>query len=492
MVNVALSSFLIAIPEIYLCCVALLFLFLIFILNKLNNIQQAFIVNKFYYVTATVFLLALFLLYAVGNTYVSTFSGLFIISPTIYVVKVLLIIIFAVYLLLVKNYNKQTAIADKLEYLTMVVFLLASSMLLVSSNDLLSMYVTLEATTISMYVLIFINHKKAGTLQAGFKYFLSSAVGTAFLLFGVSYLYGFTGSTNFNAIATALQQNSNNLIVVIALVTLFVGFGFKLSLAPFHMWTADVYKGVDFPTVMLLSIVSKVSALFVFLRILWIALQPVYVSWLPILQLVIVATALIGYLIMLSQTNLKRFLAYSSIANMSYMLLGFLAINTNNVQALIIYIITYTIAVFGFIGVVLMLKDTSNNNKPIQNLQDLNGLNKTNPYLAFALSVFALSMAGLPVTAGFFGKLVVLIQAFNSGFIVVATIVTLITLIAMYYYFKIIAVMYFKPSKNVLVYNFRQNQTNSIVIALCVIITLGFVFVINFITNILQSIITII
>ena len=455
MINIGSSNFIIAIPEIYLSLVAILILLVGLFAKSQDHVAKVLLFNKLSSLNIVAILLSLILVYAIGDIYVETFNSLYIISPIIYLFKLIIIFFVLIIAILSRVYLIDKGI-NQFEYIVLMLFFLVGNLLMVSANDFISFYVTLELTTICTYVLMFMNKKDVSSSQAGIKYFLLGALGTAFLLYGISLVYGYTGLTSFSEIKNYITIDSKNWVLLIGLVMILVGIGFKLSLAPFHMWTPDVYRGVNKFVLLMLSVVSKFSVLFIFIRILWEPFANIISQWEQIIIILVIISALVGFIVAIYQTNIKSFVAYSSIANMSYMLMITLSPSVLSVKNLIIYALSYGIALVGFIGTIMMFK---RDNKPIEDIYDLKGLYKDYPYLAFILSTFLISMAGLPITAGFFGKISVLYAVFLSKYYLLGALVALLSVIMMYFYLKVIKIIYFDSYEDVKV-DFYASKNN--------------------------------
>ncbi len=486
MINISFSNFLIAMPEIYLVFMAFILIFFSFFQSRQDDSAKIIFFNNFFYLTLLILLLALALVCTTGNTYVSSFNSLFIISPIIYSFKIIIIVLAILLILIIKPTLIDIGLGYNCEYLVVYLFAITANLLLLSSNDFMSVYVSIEALSIATYILIFMYKDQQDNLEAGIKYFLLSALGTGFMLYGISFIYGFSGSTNFIEIKKALMVQSNNWLVVLSVVGIIVGFGFKLSLAPFHMWTSDVYKGVYTPITLFLAVITKVAIMILFIRILWEPFFGIYKYWYNIVYFLILASAVVGYIIAITQSNLKRFLAYSSIANMSYVLLASLNISSNSINHIIIYFITYMLALIGFIAVIMLIKK---NNQYVEDVADLNGLHKKYPYLAFAITIFSLSLAGIPITAGFFGKFLILYSAFASNTYLLPIVILLLTVVIMYYYFNIIKAVYInKYTVDNLSYAVKNNIGVLTLIGLLIFIILTFVVWLNPLNTLLDTI----
>ncbi len=487
MINIGSSNFIIAMPEIYLSLVAILILLVGLFSKSKNSEDKILLFNKLSFLNIIVILFSLVLVYSIGDIYVKTFNNLYIVSPIIYIFKLIIIFFVLIIAILSRVYLIDKGI-NQFEYIFVLLLFLVGNLLMISSNDFIAFYVTLELTTVCTYVLMFINKKDVSSSQAGIKYFLLGALGTAFLLYGISLIYGYTGLTNFAEIRSYLIPDSKNWVLLIGLIMMLVGIGFKLSLVPFHMWTPDVYKGVNKFVLLLLSVVSKFSLMFIFIRILWEPFISIIDQWEQIIILLIILSSLLGFIVSIYQINIKTFVAYSSIANISYMLMVVLNPSILSVKSLVIFSLSYGIALIGFVGTIMMFK---RNNKQVEDIYDLKGLYKDYPYISFILSTFLISMAGLPITAGFFGKISVLYSVFLNGYYLLGTLVALLSVIMMYFYLKVIKIIYFDSYEDVKLefYASKKNFVALATIGCLFVITILFVFLLIPLSKILDELV---
>lgn len=329
------------------------------------------------------------------------------------------------------------------EFLALILFSTLGMMVMISANDLLVLYVGLELMSLALYVLASFERDTTKTTEAGLKYFVLGALASGMLLFGASLIYGFTGTTNFTALHTLLaEQKTLSPALTLGIVLLMIGLCFKISAAPFHMWTPDVYEGAPTPVTAFFSTAPKVAALAIFLRILIEALGSASKELQPILISIAVLTMLVGAFGALRQTNIKRLLAYSSIGHVGFMLIGFAAGGSEGVQSVLIYATLYIFMSAGAFACVLMMQ---RHGEYVETIESLSGISHKRPVLALALSAMMFSMAGIPPFAGFFGKFYVVLAAINANLIGLAVIGVLISVISCYYYLKVVKVMYFDP-----------------------------------------------
>ncbi len=327
------------------------------------------------------------------------------------------------------------------EYYVLTIFAGLGMMMMVSASSMLSLYVALELQSLSIYVLAAIRRDHAASSEAGLKYFVLGALASGMLLFGISLLYGFTGSLDFTAIAAAMKNaGSHTMPMIVGLVFILSGIAFKLSAVPFHMWTPDVYEGAPTPVTALMAIVPKVAAIAMLIRVLYQPFGAIASEWQQIVWFLAAASMLWSAFAALAQTNIKRLMAYSSIGNVGYALLGVAAGTAAGVGSVAVYMAIYLAMTAGVFAVILSMR---RNGVEVVGISDLAGLSRTRPWLAYPLAIMMFSMSGIPPLAGFFGKLVVFQAALASGLYVLAVIGVLSSVVAAYYYLKIVKVMLF-------------------------------------------------
>ncbi len=327
------------------------------------------------------------------------------------------------------------------EFIILMLFALLGMMLMVSAADLLALYMALEMSSLALYVLASFNSDHTKSSEAGLKYFVLGALASGMMLFGMSLVYGFAGSTNFEALGTLLTgQYIISKGVILGLILIMVGFCFKLSAVPFHMWTPDVYEGAPTPVTAFFATAPKVAALALFTRLLLEPFSHAVDQWQQIVIFVSIASMLVGAFGAITQTNIKRLLAYSSIGHVGFMLMALAAGNKAGVQAILIYLSVYIFMSVGMFGCVLLMK---RDGKSLENIKDLSGLSQNNPLLAIVISICIFSMAGIPPMAGFFGKMYVVLAAIEGGLTWLAVVGVCTSVVGCYYYLKIIKTIYF-------------------------------------------------
>ncbi len=354
-----------------------------------------------------------------------------------------IITLLAAFLVLVisSNYLKTFKIF-KIEYPILILSSVLGMMVMISSNDLIVFYMGLELQSLALYVLATFNRDQLKSSEAGLKYFVLSALSSGLLLYGCSLIYGFTGSTNFNIIATEL--NSNEYALTFGIVFILVGLAFKISAVPFHMWAPDVYEGSPTSVTLFFTMVPKIAALTVFIRFLYVPFLNLIDQWQMIIIFLAIASMFLGAIAAIGQTNLKRLIAYSSISHIGYALAGLATGSNDGIQSAVIYITIYILMNLGFFSCLLMLK---RNNVYYEDIDDLSGLSKNHPLLSLSLLVILFSLAGIPPLAGFFAKFYIFKSVLEQSMYFLAIVGLLSTVIAAFYYLRVIKIMYFDKEK---------------------------------------------
>ena len=354
-----------------------------------------------------------------------------------------IVTLLAAFLVLVisSNYLKILKIF-KIEYPILILSSVLGMMIMISSNDLIVFYMGLELQSLALYVLATFNRDQLKSSEAGLKYFVLSALSSGLLLYGCSLIYGFTGSTNFNIIAN--QLNSNEYAITFGIVFILVGLAFKISAVPFHMWAPDVYEGSPTSVTLFFTVVPKIAALTVFIRFLYVPFLNLIDQWQMILIFLSIASMLFGAIAAIGQTNLKRLIAYSSIGHVGYTLAGLATGSNDGIQSSVIYITIYILMNLGLFSCLLMMK---RNNKYFEDIEDLSGLSKNHPLMSLSLLVILFSLAGIPPLAGFFAKFYIFKSVLEQSMYFLAIVGLLSTVVAAFYYLRIIKIMYFDKEK---------------------------------------------
>jgi NADH-quinone oxidoreductase subunit N len=326
------------------------------------------------------------------------------------------------------------------EYYGLILLAQCGMFFLASGEDLITLFIGLELMALCFYIMVGFLRRDKRSNEAAMKYLLLGAFSSGFLLYGFSLLYGLAGSTRLISITAAIASRpAGDPVVILALATTAVGLLFKISAVPFHMWTPDAYEGAPTPITAYLSVASKAASFAFLLRIFLGPLSPVHDLWKPMLAAVAVATMTVGNLAAISQNNVKRLLAYSSISHAGYMLLGLVAGNETGIKGIAVYLMVYT---FMNLGAFLVLVSLRREGVMGEDLEDLSGLIHKNPVYAILMLVFLLSLAGIPPTAGFLGKYYIFLSLIETGHFVLAVVAVLYVAVAIYYYFRIVRSMF--------------------------------------------------
>jgi NADH-quinone oxidoreductase subunit N len=327
------------------------------------------------------------------------------------------------------------------EYYTLTLFGISGMMLMAAATDLLVIFLALEVLSLSVYVLTGIRRQSLAGAEGAFKYFLLGAFSSAFFLYGIAFSFAIAGSTRLERVGEVLaaQAMSNSVLALLAVGFLIVGFAFKVSAVPFHMWTPDAYEGAPAVVTGFMSTAVKAAAFAAFVRVFLSAFEPLRNDWIPVLSLISAATMILGTVVGVAQTNVKRMLAYSSIAHAGYLLIGLVAANAAGKSAILFYLLAYGITNLAAFGVIAIIATP---NRPNGDLEDFAGLWRVQPTLATLMAVFLLSLGGFPPTAGFIGKWYIFNAAMQEGHYALAIIGVLTSVISVFFYLRIVVMMY--------------------------------------------------
>lgn len=328
------------------------------------------------------------------------------------------------------------------ETFVLTLFAALGMMVMISANHFLVLYMGLELMSLSLYALVALHRTSRAASEAAMKYFVLGAMASGLLLYGISMVYGATGSLDFDAVLqSTLAGDANRVLLVFGLVFVLSGIAFKLGVVPYHMWVPDVYEGAPTPVTLLIGTAPKLAAFALALRVLAGALAGIAFDWQGMLVVLALLSMVLGNVIAIAQTGIKRMLAYSTIANMGFMLMGFLAADLNGLSAALFYAITYVLTSLASFGVVLLL---SREGFECDRLDDLKGLNQRSPWWAFIMLLTMFSLAGIPPTVGFYAKFAVIEAAVNAQFVWLAVLAVLASLVGAFYYLRIVRLMYFE------------------------------------------------
>ena len=427
-----LESWVLARPEIFLAAATGLLL--------IYGVVRGEVATPFVSVATSLALLVtaalLFMPYREGTA----FASLFIVDRLTTTMKALVLVGSAIAILMSRAYFEQVK-AWRFEYPLLVALATLGMMLMISANDLMALYVGLELQSLALYVIAAFQRDSERSTEAGVKYFVLGSVASGMLLFGASLIYGFCGGTAFVQISRALLDGRGAEIgTTIGLVFVVAGLAFKVSAVPFHMWTPDVYEGAPTPVTALFAVAPKIAAMSLLVSVLMGPFKPLFVQWQQIIVVASVLSMALGAFAALRQQNIKRLMAYSSIGNVGYVLLGLASGSMKGIEAVVFYLAIYLVMTLGVFATILMMKRRG---VMLENISDFAGLARNQPMMAFAMLIFMFSLAGIPPLAGFWGKLYIFIAAVEAKLFVPAVLGVLASVVASYYYLRIVKVMYF-------------------------------------------------
>ena len=429
-----------ALPEIFLLSAIVVVLLLDLFLTK--PFKQA----TYYLTQISLFITGVMAFNLIDQPQTIIFSGSFILDNMASVFKVFMIGSTMVAMVYTRHYLIQHALFRG-EYFVLVLLSVLGMMVMVSGYSLLTLYLGLEILSLSLYTLIAIARERAGAVEAAIKYFVLGAIASGLLLYGMSMIYGISGSINItdiaNFAANADLASRETLILNFGLVFLVIGIAFKLGAVPFHMWVPDVYEGAPTSVTLFLSTVPKVAAVAMLVRILVDGLGAMHAYWADLFMVLAVLSIALGSVVALMQTNIKRLLAYSTISHVGFIMLGFVTGVISGYGAAVFYVFVYILMSLAAFGIVILL-----NKKGFEadQISDFKGLSKHSPWFALMMLVVMLSMAGVPPFIGFYAKFFILQQVISAGFVTLAVVAVVFAVISAYYYLQIIKSMYFEES----------------------------------------------
>jgi len=424
-------------PEIVLGCGAMLML----MVGVFAGERSAGIVNG--WCVVVLIAVAGVLLSVPAGRYV-LFDGSFVVDDYARFLKMLALVGSAGALVLSLDYLKAEK-RQKFEYGALFLLSTLGMMMLISAADLIALYLGLELMSLPLYVVAASNRESVKSTEAGLKYFVLGALSSGMLLYGASLIYGFTGTVSFAGIAKVTAAGAS-VGLIFGLVFLFVGFCFKISAVPFHMWTPDVYEGSPTPVTAFFASAPKVAGVAIFMRATVMAFPGITHEWQQIVVFVAIASMALGAFAAIGQRNIKRLMAYSSIGHMGFALVGLAAGTAEGVQGVLIYMAIYVAMTLGTFAVILSMR---RDGVLVENIGDLAGLARTRPMTAFLMAMLLFSLAGIPPLAGFFAKFYVFLAAIKAGLYTLAVIGVLTSVVGAYYYLAIVKVMYFdEPAKS--------------------------------------------
>ncbi|MCW5700551.1 MAG: NADH-quinone oxidoreductase subunit NuoN [Rhodospirillales bacterium] len=439
-----------ALPEIFVV-IAAMALLMVGVFFKQNGASESVVLSRTVSrLSLAVFGLGIVIVAALAPAETTqTFSGMFIVDEYGVFFKILILIASGVSLYISQDYMEFQGIA-RFEYAILFLFATVGMMMMVSANDLLSLYVGLEMQSLSLYVVATFQRDDIHSTEAGLKYFVLGAIASGMLLYGSSMIYGFAGTTNFDALAQTFEHFGHAappVGLIVGLVFVLAALAFKVSAVPFHMWTPDVYEGAPTPVTAFFSVAPKIAALALFVRVMMDPFAGLSGQWQQIVVLISILSMVLGAFAAIGQTNIKRLMAYSSISHVGYALIGLAAGSEAGVRSVLIYLGIY---LFMNLGVFTCILSMRRGDSMVVEISDLSGLSKSHPTMALAMAIFMFSMAGIPPLAGFFGKIYVFLAAVEAELYTLAVIGVLSSVVAAFYYIRIIKIMYFDDSTETL------------------------------------------
>ena len=387
-------------------------------------------------------IVALLLVMALPNGHLVAFNGLFLSDTYSVFCKILVLSGSAVTLIIGQQFLERHDMA-RFEYPIIAVIATLGMLMMISANDLISLYLGLELQSLSLYVIAAFRRDDTRSSEAGLKYFVLGALASGMFLYGASLIYGFTGTTNFDALAKIFGHGSDKeaaLGVIFGIAFIVAGLAFKISAVPFHMWTPDVYEGAPTPVTAFFAVAPKIAALALFIRVMVGPFGELVAHWQQIIVFLSIASMLLGAFAAINQKNIKRLMAYSSIGHVGYALIGLAVGNEAGVRGILIYLAIYLFMNIGTFACILAMR---RGDRMVEDIDNLAGLGKSHPMLAAAMTMFMFSMAGIPPLAGFFGKLYIFLAAIEAKLYGLAIIGVLASVVGAFYYLRIIRIIYF-------------------------------------------------
>ena len=372
---------------------------------------------------------------------VYTFSGMFVDDTLADVLKLIVYITVSIFLVYSHKYIAMRGMFSG-EFFSLVLFATLGMMVMISAGNFLTLYLGLELLSLSLYAMVALRRDSVVATEAAMKFFILGALASGFLLYGMSLVYGATGGAlDITRVTEAIQSGvANPKVLVVGLVFIIAGISFKLSVVPFHMWVPDVYQGAPTAVVLFIGSAPKLAAFGFIMRLLVEGMGGMVADWQGMLIILAVLSMVVGNLAAIMQTNIKRMLAYSTISHMGFMLLGIISADTNGYSSAMFYIVVYVIMTLGTFGMIMLL---SREEYEVEKLDDFKGLNRRSPWYAFITLLFMFSLAGIPPTVGFYAKLSVLQAVMGAGYVWLAIVAVLFSLVGAFYYLRIVKLMYF-------------------------------------------------
>jgi NADH-quinone oxidoreductase subunit N len=434
MMQLAVADVTPALPEMVLAGLAMVLL----ILGAFRGERGARLVS---WLSVLVLILVLALLLAVGTERRVGFYGMFVSDAFAVFMNTLVLIGSGIAILISMNYNERQDIA-RFEFPVLILLATTGMMVMVSANDLITLYVGLELQNLALYVVASFDRDSSRSSEAGLKYFVLGGLSSGMLLYGLSLVYGFAGTTAFADLARMLSASGGAISpgLIIGLVFVVAGLAFKISAVPFHMWTPDVYEGAPTPVSAMFAVAPKLAALALLVRVMITPFGPLVAEWRQVIVFLSVASMILGSVAAIAQRNIKRLMAYSSIGHVGYALIGLAAGTAAGIRGVLVYLALYLFMTVGAWAVILCMRRQG---RMVEEIADLAGLSRTRPVLALVLGIFMFSLAGIPPISGFFAKLYIFFAAINAHLAGLAVIGVVTSVVGAFYYVRVVKVMYF-------------------------------------------------
>ncbi len=437
--NFEIPNFAPAIPEMFVLAMTFIILLVdLFITDKGRVLTHILSV-------ATLAIAAVLTISLSSAEAITTFNGSYIADPMSDLLKVFIYLTSAGVLIYSRGYLMERNLL-KGEFYVLVLFAVLGMMIMVSAHSFITLYLGLELMSLCLYALTALDRDSKTSTEAAMKYFVLGALASGLLLYGMSMIYGMTGSLDIAVVGEKiLEADQNNIVLIFGLVFIVIGLAFKLGAVPFHMWIPDVYHGAPTPVTLFIGTAPKLAAFAMVMRLLVEGMQGLHIHWQEMLIVLAVLSMAVGNLIAIAQTNLKRMLAYSTIAHVGFILLALMAGTTLAYSAGMFYVIAYVIMGLAGFGMIILL---SRKGFEADNIDDFKGLSDRSPWFAFMMMIIMLSMAGVPPTLGFYAKLAVLEAVVNTGMIWLAVVAVIFSIVGVFYYLRVIKVMYFDKAED--------------------------------------------
>ncbi len=429
-----MPNFLPALPEIFIALAGLALLLM-------GVFQKKDSTTSIGWLSVGVLAVAALLVWTAGVGKATAFDGLFVVDRFAGFVKLMVLLASGLTIVMSLSFLEKEQIG-RFEYPVVTLFATLGMLMMVSANNFMSLYLGLELQSLALYVLAAYQRDSLRSTESGLKYFVLGSLASGLLLYGITLIYGFAGSTSFTSLARVFAGTHGEIHagVITGIVFVLAGLAFKISAVPFHMWTPDVYEGAPTPVTAFFSVAPKIAAFALLVRVMVGPFGDLVAQWQQVVVFISIGSMVLGSFAAIVQTNIKRLMAYSSIGHVGYALIGLAVGNEAGVRGVLIYFAIYMIMNIGSFTIILSMRQKG---RLVENIDDLAGLSKTHPMMAFAMAVFMFSMAGIPPLAGFWGKFYVFMAAIEGGMVTLAVIGVLTSVVGAFYYLRIIKVMYF-------------------------------------------------